>query len=166
MGGFIGKLEAEVRLHNTQEACGISNQDAINKHGDLLELRDVTVLNKSMSLMAPLFLTTLPPEKECKEPATCTNPTLQRSSTSIASKTSVQADAQSDKHVVWRKTPGHSTGWTKHVVSAAPCFELRHSEAHSLVQHAMHSATTDRQTEAFMRKLRVSLPQTSYTDAV
>jgi len=157
--GFIGRLETEVRLYDTEEEWGISNQDAIN--GELLEFRDVRMLKKRVALMAPLFLTTLPPEKECKEPATCTNPTLQRSSTSIASKTSVQADAQSDKHVVWRKTPGHSTGWTKHVVSAAPCFELRHSEAHSLVQHAMHSATTDRQTEAFMRKLRVSLPQTS-----
>merc|ERR1712008_354357 len=147
--GFIGKLEAEVRLHNTQEACGISNQDAINKHGDLLELRDVTVLNKSMSLMAPLFLTTLPPKKECKEPATCTNPPLQRSWTGITGKMSAQADTCSHKRVIWRNTPGHSTGWTKHVVPAAPCFELRHLEAHSLVQRAMHSleATTAQQTE-------------------
>lgn len=146
--GFIGKLEAEVRLHNAQEACGISNQDAIHKHGDLLELRDMTVLNKSMSLTAPLFLTTLPPKQECKEPAH--KPTLQRSWTGITGKLSTQADtgiAGSDKRVIRRSTPGHSTGWTKHVVT--PCFELRHFEAHSLVQRAIHSleATTAQQTE-------------------
>eukprot|EP00419_Tripos_fusus_P001233 CAMPEP_0172690926 /NCGR_PEP_ID=MMETSP1074-20121228/24210_1 /TAXON_ID=2916 /ORGANISM="Ceratium fusus, Strain PA161109" /LENGTH=182 /DNA_ID=CAMNT_0013510931 /DNA_START=78 /DNA_END=622 /DNA_ORIENTATION=+ len=79
--GFIGKLEAEVRLHNVEEAWGIPNQDVIR--GDHLELRDVTVLNRSLTLMAPLFLTTLPAKtdvpscqpnsNECK--ATGTNPT-------------------------------------------------------------------------------------------
>lgn len=162
--GFHGKLEAEVRLHNAEEAWGFSNQDAINEPGGVLEFRDVTVLNKSMAMMAPLFLTTLLPEKECKEPDTYTKPTLQRSWTDdIASKLSAQVDNCSGKRVVWKRTPGHSTSWTKHVVPATPCFELHRLEAHSLVQRAMRSleAARAQQIDTSTRKLTVSFSRSS-----
>jgi len=39
--------------------------------------------------------------------------------------------------VEWKRTPGHSTNWTKHVQEVAPCFELQRSDAHQLVKGAL-----------------------------
>jgi len=150
--GFVGRPDAEVRLRNTKEAWGIPNhQDTLR--GDRLELRDVTVMNKNLALMTPLWLTTIPPKEdvtscqpnsnECK--STCAKPELQ-SSTGIAGKRSAQAGASSHTRVVWRRIPGHSTGWSKHVVSTTPCFELRPLEAHDLVQRAMWSLASSAAT--------------------
>lgn len=41
--------------------------------------------------------------------------------------------------VTWRRTPGHSTSWTKHVLEVAPCFELQRSDAHRLVRRALQT---------------------------
>jgi len=41
--------------------------------------------------------------------------------------------------VTWRRTPGHSTSWTKHVVEVAPCFELQRSDAHRLVRRVLQT---------------------------
>jgi len=44
-----------------------------------------------------------------------------------------------DQTVTWRRTPGHSTSWTKHVLEVAPCFELQQSDAHRLVRRALQT---------------------------
>merc|ERR1712008_436252 len=67
----------------------------------------------------------------------------------IRSKKQEQRKATLSKQakVTWRRTPGHSTSWTKHVSEAAPCFELQRSEAQRLVKSAVrgvgNSAVSD-----------------------
>jgi len=41
--------------------------------------------------------------------------------------------------VTWRRSSGHSTSWTKHVLEVAPCFELQQSDAHRLVKGALQT---------------------------
>eukprot|EP00419_Tripos_fusus_P004493 CAMPEP_0172690700 /NCGR_PEP_ID=MMETSP1074-20121228/24043_1 /TAXON_ID=2916 /ORGANISM="Ceratium fusus, Strain PA161109" /LENGTH=408 /DNA_ID=CAMNT_0013510681 /DNA_START=59 /DNA_END=1282 /DNA_ORIENTATION=- len=129
--GFVGKLEAEVRLRFREQAFGMSSRrEAVwGTHGAPLQVCEERVFNVGE---APLLLAVMPSWQS-----------MQHMQESDEEDSNVEhEDKESRKNsrqtkVIWRRTPGHSTSWTKHVSEVAPCFELQRSEANSLVKRVL-----------------------------
>lgn len=172
--GFVGKLEAEVRLRYVEQVCGISSrQEAVEGRDSApLQLCEERVFNPGR---APLFLTVRPSQPsrrhmqqsdeegesaeeeeddddetthdeeeaergEGAKPLANQN-NWRRRIHSIRSKRQEprQPNLTGQTKVTWKRTPGHSTSWTKHVMEVAPCFELQRSDAHRLVRRALQT---------------------------
>jgi len=164
--GFVGMLEAEVRLTHVGQLCTISGrQDAVwGTDGAPLQLCEERVFNVSR---APLFLAVIRSRhnarhieegesaEEEQEEEESRDEGQEEDAEAVSSSQSSSPEEKigrrdgmravrpaihaRQRQVTWRRTPGHSTSWTKHVLEAVPCFELQRSEAHCLVKHALRS---------------------------
>merc|ERR1712032_114806 len=114
-----------------EQAFGMSSRrEAVwGTHGAPLQVCEERVFNVGE---APLLLAVMPSWQS-----------MQHMQESDEEDTNVEhEDKESRKNskqtkVTWRRTPGHSTSWTKHVSEVAPCFELQRSEANSLVKRVL-----------------------------
>jgi len=183
--GFVGKLEAEVRLRYVEQVCGISSrQEAVQGMDSApVQLCEERVFNVGR---APLFLAVMPncrshgqhsdeeeedeDEDEEEEEESEEEDDKDDESREEVEEEDGEEQGQEEKvvkgegnkgrrrvhsirrkrqerqkptlpkqTVTWRRTPGHSTSWTKHVVEVAPCFELQRSDAHRLVRRVLQT---------------------------
>jgi len=164
--GFVGKLEAEVRLRYVEQVCGISSrQEAVQGMDSApVQLCEERVFNVGR---APLFLAVMPncrshgqhsddegegveeekesqEEQDEEEQAVKGKSNGRRGFHSIRSKRQERQQAIPTKQTVtWRRKPDHSTGWTKHVLEVTPSFELHQSDAQRLVRRALQTIESE-----------------------
>mmetsp|Transcript_107831 Transcript_107831/g.214263 ORF Transcript_107831/g.214263 Transcript_107831/m.214263 type:complete len:466 (-) Transcript_107831:202-1599(-) len=186
--GFVGKLEAEVRLRYDEKVCGIaSRQEAVQGMANApLQLYEERVFDVGR---APLFLAIMPrrqpgrhmqesdeeedeeekedededqesseevkeEEDEEEEETEEEEQEQDRVNRTVGEENNGRRNVHSNRDerqehqphmptrqtkVMWRRTPGHSTSWTKHISEVAPCFELQRSDAHRLVKRALRA---------------------------
>jgi len=123
--GFVGKLEAEVRIPYEEQVFGISSRQEAVKGMDSasVQLCEERVFKVGR---APLFLAVMPKGVEVEQEEE------QDEEEDVVK-------GEENHTVTWRTTPGHSTSSTKQVLEVATCFELQRSDAHRLVRHALQA---------------------------